>query len=79
MQRGGAVMSSTSHHLGSQDSEGSVASEEVAPENDELSHNVLGLIGAYRMGAALDTQDLLPNGNKRAGSVDPAPATVIAA
>jgi hypothetical protein len=27
-------------------------------ENEELSGNVLGLIGAYRMGAALNAQDL---------------------
>ena len=33
-------------------------SGERTTENEELSGNVLGLIGAYRMGAALDARDL---------------------
>jgi hypothetical protein len=35
-----------------------MTSGERMTENEELSGNVLGLIGAYRMGAALDARDL---------------------
>ena len=35
-----------------------MTSGERTTENEKLSGNVLGLIGAYRMGAALDAQDL---------------------
>ncbi len=35
-----------------------MTSGERTTENEELSGNVLGLIGAYRMGAALDARDL---------------------
>jgi hypothetical protein len=35
-----------------------MASGERTTENEELSGNVLGLIGAYRMGGALDARDL---------------------
>ena len=35
-----------------------MTSAESTTENERLSGNVLGIIGAYRMGAALDTQDL---------------------
>ena len=35
-----------------------MTSGERTTENAELSGNVLGLIGAYRMGAALDARDL---------------------
>jgi hypothetical protein len=51
-------LSSTSQHQTSHVSEGPAADAELAPEPEELSPNVLGLIGAYRMGAALDAQDL---------------------
>jgi hypothetical protein len=48
-----------------------------APENDELTRNVLGLIEAYGMGTALDTEDLFPNRTTSAPA--PKPATVVAA
>ena len=35
-----------------------MTSGERTTENEELGGNVLGLIGAYRMGAALDAGDL---------------------
>jgi hypothetical protein len=34
--------------------------EAEAAENGELGRNMLGLIGAYGMGAALDVSDLYP-------------------
>ena len=35
-----------------------MTSAEPTTENEELSGSVLGIIDAYRMGAALDAQDL---------------------
>ena len=35
-----------------------MTSGERTTENEELGGNVLGLIGAYRMGGALDARDL---------------------
>ena len=35
-----------------------MTSGERTTENEELSRNVLGLIGAYRMGGALDARNL---------------------
>jgi hypothetical protein len=58
-----------------QDAEGLMAGAEQAPENNKLSHNVLGLIGAYRMDGALNAQDLLPTGR---GSGASAQASVVA-
>jgi len=37
---------------------GKMTSGDRTTENEELSGDVLGLIGAYRMGAALNAQDL---------------------
>lgn len=37
-----------------------MTSAETTTENEELSGSVLGLINAYRMGPALDAQDLFP-------------------
>jgi hypothetical protein len=53
-------MSVASEHSQERENEGHVNGAEHAPELEELSQNVLGLIGAYRMGAALDAEDLLP-------------------
>jgi hypothetical protein len=50
-----------------------------APENDELTRNVLGLIGAYGMGTALDAQDLFPKRTTGAPAPESAQATVVAA
>jgi hypothetical protein len=66
-------MSSTQH----QRSEGLMGDADDAPENDELTRNVLGLIEAYGMGTALDTEDLFPNRTTSAPA--PKPATVVAA
>ena len=52
---------------------------EDAPENDELTRNVLGLIGAYGMGTALDAQDLFPKRTTRAPAPESEQATVVAA
>ena len=51
-----------------QNYEGPMPPAEDAGGNDELSRNVLGLIGAYRMGAALDAEDLFPKRSSAAAS-----------
>ena len=48
---------------------------EDATENVELSRNILGLIDAYRMGAALDARDLYPARNPSSPQPAPVPAT----
>lgn len=68
-------MSSTQHER----SERLIGDAEDAPENDELTPNVLGLIGAYGMGTALDAQDLFPKRTTNAPAPEPAQATVVAA
>jgi hypothetical protein len=67
-------LSSTLQHQRTPDSEERLGRAEDAPDNNELSRNVLGLIGAYRMGAALDAEDLYPKRKSEA-----VPATVVAA
>jgi len=52
--------------------------EGVEDAPDELSTNVLGLISAYRMGDALDAEDLYPK-RKSARESESAQATVVAA
>jgi hypothetical protein len=47
---------------------------EHATENEELSRDVLGLIGSYRMGAALDPRDLFLT-RTSAQAPESAPAT----
>ena len=54
-------------------SQGSIGGENAEPrtdadptEADELSRTVLGIIGAYRMGAALDGAVLAPKGSTSA-------------
>jgi hypothetical protein len=68
-------MSSTPH----QRSDGLMGDADDAPENDELTRNVLGLIGAYGMGTALDAQDLFPKRTTGAPAPESAQATVVAA
>lgn len=48
---------------------------EGATETVELSRTILGLIDAYRMGAALDAQDLYPARSASSPSPEPVPAT----
>lgn len=48
-----------------------------ATESGELGRNMLGLIGAYGMGAALDVQDLYPTSS--ASASQPEPVDVVAA
>ena len=48
---------------------------EDATENVELSRNILGLIDAYRMGAALDATNLYPARSPSSRSPAPVPAT----
>lgn len=43
-----------------------------AAESDERVRNVLGLIGSYRMGAALDAEDLYPRRSTSAPPPEPA-------
>jgi hypothetical protein len=74
-ERGSDRMSSTQH----QRSEGLMGDAEDAPENDELTRNVLGLIGAYGMGTALDAQDLFPKRTTRAPAPESEQATGVAA
>jgi hypothetical protein len=72
MQRGGAVaLSFTPQHQGTQENEDQTGLES-APESEELSRNVLWLIGAYRMGAALDARDLFPRGSAPGSELAPA-------
>jgi hypothetical protein len=52
--------------------------EGVEDAPDELSPNVLGLISAYRMGDALDAEDLYPK-RESARESESAQATVVAA
>jgi hypothetical protein len=68
-------MSSTHH----QRSEGLVGDAEDSPENHERTRNVLGLIGEYGMGTALDAQDLFPKRTTNAPAPEPGQATVVAA
>jgi hypothetical protein len=67
---------STLQHQRTPDTEGPMEGVEDAP--DELSTNVLGLISAYRMGDALDAEDLYPK-RKSARESESAQATVVAA
>lgn len=73
-REGERSLSSTLQHQRTPDSEERLGRAEDAPDNNELSRNVLGLIGAYRMGAALDAEDLYPKRKSEA-----VPATVVAA
>jgi hypothetical protein len=52
-----------------------VTSAESTTENEELSGSVLGLIDAYRMGAALDARDLYPR--KTAPEASPTERTLV--
>jgi hypothetical protein len=54
-----------------------MTSAEPTTENEELSGSVLGLINAYRMGAALDAQDLYPR--KTAAAAPPPKRAVVPA
>jgi len=74
-ERGSDRMSSTQHRR----SEGLMGDAEEAPENDELTGSVLGLIRAYGMGTALDAQDLFPKRTTGAPAPESAQATVVAA
>jgi hypothetical protein len=65
----------TSHH--SRQRQGNMTSAEPTTENEELSGSVLGLINAYRMGAALDAQDLYPR--KTAAAAPPPKRAVVPA
>jgi len=71
-ERGERSLSSTSQHHRRQDNEGRLPGVEHSPESDELSRNVLGLIGAYRMGSALDARDLFPPRSAPASEFAPA-------
>jgi hypothetical protein len=50
------VLSFTLRHSRRRDNEEPVTGAEHPTENDELSRDVLGIIEAYRMAAALDTR-----------------------
>jgi hypothetical protein len=62
-------LSITSHQLSTDNSDERMTGAEHAPENEELSRSVLGLIAAYRMGSSLDAQDLFPSRTSASDSV----------
>ena len=68
-------MSRTSHHSRTPDDERPVKAAEPAAESAELTRSILGIIDAYRMGAALDAKDLYRSDRRSALPHDPAPAT----
>ena len=69
-------MSRMSHHSRTlEDERPSPATEPVAAESSELTRGILGIIDAYRMGAALDAKDLYRADRRSAPPHDPAPAT----
>jgi hypothetical protein len=64
---------SVTHDSTRNDAEPATAVE--ADESVELGRNMLGLIGAYGMGAALDVSDLYPTHNAGASESEAVPAT----
>ena len=68
-------MSRTSHHSRTLDDERPSKGAEQAAESSELTRRMLGIIDAYRMGAALDAKDLYRSDRRSAPPHEPAPAT----
>jgi hypothetical protein len=69
----GVVSMSVTHDSTRNDAEPTTEAE--AAENGELGRNMLGLIGAYGMGAALDVSDLYPTHRASASKPEAVPQT----
>ncbi len=61
-ERGGVEVSVTARYWAMPEDDGPEAVADDAPERAELGRGIRGIIDAYRMGAALDAQDLYKAG-----------------